>query len=195
MTAPRLDAGKRTVPSREGAAALLLLASLSAALLLARPERQWDLPGLCTAIAVVYGAILWPAIATRGRLGWTLLPLLLVLPCLLSVAYAAAGAYLPGSLALLACALASGAAARALEGTRAVRFYLPVTLLIFLGPYAAAYLRAEFGASSSALNWRALSPLAGAVEAASGDAIPVAACVTLLLWPALASVLVPRRAR
>ncbi len=194
MPAPRPDVGKRTVPSREGAAALLLLALLSGALLLTRPGRQWDLPGLCTAIAVVHGAILWPAIATRGRLGWTLLPLLLAFPCLASVAYAASGAYLQGSLALLVCALLSGAAARALEGTGAVRFYLPATLLIFLGPYATAYLRAEFGTASSVLNWRALSPLAGAAEA-GGGAIPVAACVTLLLWPALAFVLVPRRAR
>jgi hypothetical protein len=182
-----------TLPSREAGSTLLLLLGLGGAVLATGPAGQTGLPFLCAAAVVVHGALVWPAVARKGGPGWLLLPLLVGLPCLCAVSYAAPSASLTGSLILLLCALCAGAGARGLHGSRAGDVYLPVMVLAFLGPYAADYLAAEFGPATAGVPWRALSPLGAAEEVAGGGGVSPGACLILLVWPILALPLARRR--
>lgn len=171
----------RALPPREAAAALLLVATLGAAALLASPDGAGGPLAPTTALASACLALLSPAIAGESRAAWGFLGLPLASPSLCACAY---GRGLDALLlcGLLACAAAAaGSAARALSelGRRA---YLAFTALLFLAPYGAGHLVAEFGDASRAEAWRDLSPLFAAWRAQAGD-VPLPALALALLWP------------
>jgi len=133
---------------------------------------------LCTRVAVVHLALLMPALGALA-LVWC------GYACAVAVAVVVMSGYghpieeLAGCAALVFSAAAAGAAAQRFERRR---LYLASMTLLLALPYACAYLVEEFGRSTDAAGWRALSPLAGPSSAA-----------ILLLWAWPVAVLVRRR--
>jgi hypothetical protein len=170
------------IPAREALSALLLLAFLSAAVLLV-PERPGPGPlALCAGLAALHAALLSPLLG-HGPAAWGLLPTLLALPALAATSYGRPGLRpLAGSVALVALAALSGAAARALGRARE-GLYGATVVLLFAGPYALGYLARELGDPGTADGWLLVSPWAAAERVAEGASPPAPAVLALLAWP------------
>lgn len=172
-----------TIPKRDAAASLVLLAFLALTVL-----HEDEAPGagplaLATAVAAAYAALLLPSLRSDAW-RWGLLPVLLALPALGATSYGHPGAGpLVWSLVLVALAAAAGTAARALHGRPSARLYLPSMVLVFFAPYALRYLVLEFGRTPEAEGWRLLSPWAAADHVAGGEGLPAGCALLLLAWP------------
>jgi hypothetical protein len=172
------------IPAREALSALLLLALLALATCLT-PECPGPGPlPLLAALATLHAALLSPLVAP-GPPRWAFLAPLLALPALFATAYGHAGPWpLAGSLLLVTCGAASGAAARALP--RRAGLYGATVTLLFAAPYALHYLALEMGDAATADGWQRLSPWAAARLVASGAPPPAPALLALLAWPVAA---------
>ncbi|MGQ0612514.1 MAG: hypothetical protein ACT4PV_02020 [Planctomycetaceae bacterium] len=185
----------RALPPREAGSALLLLGLLTGACFVADPATSGGPLALVTGVAIVHASLLSPALAGGVAARWGMLAALLSLPALAACSFGhpVPAAPLWCSL-LIVCACLSGCAARAFGGGALAQAYYPSMLLLLLAPFACSYLVAEFGSGGDPAAWRLLSPLEATSQAESGAAPPALALGTLLLWPALAAGLRPRRA-
>jgi hypothetical protein len=176
---------------RDAASALLLLALLSATLLLARPSGEGGPLAACASAAAVHAALLAPAFGGRSFAAG-LLPLPLALPALCASSYGHGARPLALSALVVALATLSGASARRAERTAARGLYLPSALLLFLAPFGLAYLVSEFGAGRDPEPWRLLSPVAALGQVGREGPLPAAPALLLLCWPVL-SLALPAR--